>query len=177
MYWPPPGIKRHPERRWNRPDQIFFGHGACHILAGAYLRLFPQTNLQAERIIPAEGFAGAHIFLTDGMLAFDFHGYSRRDRLLAHHAKGWAQRYPGWSAALEAVEFDLLNTRELNAHKMLGPDQYFGDALARADAFLEKLDHRCGMRRAAESAPSPGDAAVLETCFTLTARAKSGIGT
>lgn len=55
MYWPPPGIKRHPERRWNRPDRIFFGHGACHILAGAYLRLFPQTNLQPERITPKVG--------------------------------------------------------------------------------------------------------------------------
>jgi hypothetical protein len=37
MYILKPGIKRDPERRWALPDRIFFGHGACHILAGVYL--------------------------------------------------------------------------------------------------------------------------------------------
>ncbi len=34
MYVLKRGIKKDPERRWALPDRIFFGYGACHILAG-----------------------------------------------------------------------------------------------------------------------------------------------
>ena len=37
MYVLKRGVKKDPQRRWNLPDRIFFGYGACHILAGAFL--------------------------------------------------------------------------------------------------------------------------------------------
>lgn len=149
MYRLKPGIKQDPVRRWALPDRIFFGHGACHILAGVFLKAPPLDGFHAERIIPGEGFAGNHIFVTDGMIAFDFHGYSARLNLLQHHTSGWARHSgEGWSCRLERVDFYLLDTGALNARKMLGPDQYHSDAAARARAFLDRIDHRYAAMRA-----------------------------
>lgn len=155
MYWLSGYKKRDPYLRWALPDRIFFGRGACHILAGAYLISPPLKGFQAERIVPAEGHAGNHIYVTDGVIAFDFHGYSVRERLLTQHVRGWSLRYPGWSCGIEPVEFDLLNTAELNTRKMLGPDQYLHDALPRARRFIARIDHPAAASRARRSLTVP----------------------
>lgn len=144
-----PGVKQDPERRWNLPDRVFFGNGACHILAGTYLQVQPLTGFYAERIIPGDGFAGNHIFVTDGLIAFDHHGYSHRNRLLRYHTNNWAGEYAeGWNCRLENVEFDLLCTSDLNARKMLGPDQYLHDAVERAQEYLTRIDHKAAYAKA-----------------------------
>jgi hypothetical protein len=148
MYVLKSGIKKDPVRRWALPDRIFFGHGACHILAGTYLRLLPLEGFRAERIVPADGFSGNHVYVTDGEVAFDYHGYSLRERLLAHHRKGWTARYPGWDCEILHVDFDLLDRSELNRRKMLGPDQYLDDPVERARRFIVQFDHE----RAADGA-------------------------
>ncbi|TDK39401.1 hypothetical protein E2F50_04615 [Rhizobium deserti] len=148
MYILKHGIKKDPVRRWALPDRIFFGYGACHILAGVFLRHPPFRRFYAERIIPVEGFAGAHAYVTDGIIAFDYHGYSCRERLLKHHAKGWLEHYPGWQCDIEVVDFDLLDTGELNRRKMLGPDQYLHNAIPRARAFVDRVKHEEGAARA-----------------------------
>jgi hypothetical protein len=142
MYRLKPGIKQDLQRRWQLPDRIFFGHGACHILAGVYLETAPLAGFHAERIVPGEGYFGNHIFVTDGVMAFDYHGYSCRKNLMLHHCSGWSKLSGrGWHYKLETVEFDLLDTRELNARKMRGPDQYFKDPRPRACSFLERFNH------------------------------------
>ena len=148
MYWLKPGIKRNPVRRWALPDRIFFGRGACQILAGVYLETPPIAGFRAERIVPHGGHAGSHVFVSDGMVTFDFHGYALRGRLLAQHWRGWRRRYPDWDAAVEPIDFPLLDTAALNARKMLGPGQFHGDAVARARAFLAAIDHPAAYRRA-----------------------------
>ncbi|WP_299610807.1 hypothetical protein [uncultured Tateyamaria sp.] len=136
MYWPIPGIKNHAERRWNQPDRIFFGFGACHILAGVFLEDPPIGGFFGEWIVPDDGFTGTHMFVTNGEIAFDFHGYSARDRLLARYWRGHRSRYLGWGAKVVKIDFPLLHTAELNARKHLGPDQYFGDPIPRAQRFI-----------------------------------------
>ena len=143
MYKLKPGIKADPERRWALPDRIFFGHGACHILAGVFLQSPPLPGFYAERIIPGDGFSGNHIYITNGTIAFDYHGYSLRSKLLDHHIRGWSQHYgSGWNCVIERADFDLLNTFELNSRKMLGPDQYAGDPIYRAKIFIGRIDHK-----------------------------------
>jgi hypothetical protein len=142
MYILKPGIKRDPVLRWALPDRVFFGHGACAILAGVFLRDQLIPGFYAERVNPAHGFAGNHIYVTDGQTAFDYHGYSVRNRLLIHHTTRWADQYAeGWNCTLERVDFDLLDTGELNRRKMLGPDQYLNDPIGRAREFLGRIDH------------------------------------
>ncbi|TDW24791.1 hypothetical protein EV128_12177 [Rhizobium azibense] len=79
--------------------------------------------------------------MTNGVIAFDYHGYCRRQRLLEHHRKGWASRNPGWGCAIEGVDFDPLSTAELNQRKTLGPDQYLHDPIPRARNFINRRDH------------------------------------
>lgn len=140
MYRLKPGIKQDPERRWALPDRIFFGHGACHILAGVFLSAPPLPGFYAERIIPGEGFSGNHIYVTDGEIAFDYHGYCGRAALLQHHVSGWtAGSAPGWNYVLERVAFDLLSTVDLNDRQMRGPDQYWCNPIPRAQAFIARF--------------------------------------
>jgi len=154
MYILKPGVKNDPERRWSLPDRIFFGHGACHILAGVFLEHPPLSGFYAERIIPGGGIAGNHIYVTDGNVAFDYHGYSARLRLLEHHTTGWSRRYNGgWNCAIEKVGFDLLDTSDLNLRKMLGPDQYHQDPIQRARRFIQRVDHRGAATKAAKTIP------------------------
>ena len=76
------GIKQNPEKRWSLTDRVFFGHGACHILAGVYLQSSTLSGLYAVRIKPLEEFNGNHVFVTDGRITFDYHGYSEYENSL-----------------------------------------------------------------------------------------------
>lgn len=135
-------IKRDPVRRWALSDRIFFGRGACHILSGVYLQRSFLPGAYAERIIPREDRFGGHCYVTDGEILFDYRGYAPRDRVLQHTQDAWLKVYDGdWSCHTEPVDFDLLDTVELNRRKMLGPDQYHGDPVARANALLDRIDH------------------------------------
>ena len=152
MYNLKPGIKADPVRRWALPDRTFFGYGACAILAGVFLLRTSTHGFHAERIIPGEGFAGSHIYVTDGIVAFDFHCYSLRSNLLNHFTNNWSDSYDsGWTSRLERVDFDLLSTADLNQRKMLGPDQYLEDPISRAAAFIDRIDHAKSIAQAKSS--------------------------
>ena len=153
MYRMRSGIKEDSERLWSLPDRIFFGNGACQILAGVFLEEMTRSGFYAERVIPGDGFAGNHIFVTNGTIAFDYRGYSARLRLLEYHTTGWSNRYSqGWNCVLENVNFDLLTAYELNQRKMLGPDQYLHDPIPRARSFIERIDHQKAAAKALTTA-------------------------
>ena len=82
------------------------------------------------------GHTGSHIYATNGLIFFDFHGYVVREKLLARYWAGYQVRYPGWDAKIAKIDFPLLDTQELNARKHLGPDQYFDDPIPRARSFI-----------------------------------------
>lgn len=144
MYILKPGIKQDLAKQWNLPDRIFFGYGACHILASAYLERFKGAGFNAIWIKPGSGYRGNHVFVTDGSIAFDFHGYSNRNSLVDHHYQSYSREYPGWSAELVGVSKDLCNPDEMASIGMhvRGPDQYLHNALPRAETFLDKYDGR-----------------------------------
>lgn len=128
LYWPDPATKLDPVRRWARQDRCFFGYGACHILAGVFLKLYPDLGFKAYKIQPIDGYYGNHIFVAKGNLAFDHHGYCGKYRLLDHFMTGWKAKYEGWDCELIEADFDLLDTAALNQRKMLGPKQYLHNA-------------------------------------------------
>lgn len=147
MYILAPWKKADPVIRWNLPDRIFFGHGACHILAGVFLKDGINSTFQAYWIRPYDR-PGAHVFVSDGQIAFDYHGYTVLDRLERHHRKVWKRQYSDWSATIEPVDYNLLSSADLNRRNMRGPDQYFGDPVQRARAFIHRVDHKMAAERA-----------------------------
>ena len=72
MFFPKTNVKHDPARRWHRPDRHFFANGACQVLAYAFLEKYPDLEFGARWIKPAPAFAGNHIYVTDGVMAFDF---------------------------------------------------------------------------------------------------------
>ena len=139
MYHLKDGIKRNPEKRWNLTDRVFFGHGACHILAGVYLQSSTLSELYAVWIKPFEEFNGNHIFITDGKITFDYHGYSEYKKLISHHRKGWSKVYPNLDCSYLIVDFNLLDTVSLNERKMRGIDQYLHNPVNRALMFINRF--------------------------------------
>jgi predicted transcriptional regulator len=154
LYRAKPGIKNDPQRFWALPDRVFFGHGACHMLAGVYLQNPPLCGFRAERIIPSDGFWGNHIYVTNGEVAFDYHGYSSRQSLLDHHRKCWTAQFVRWDCVIEPVTFDLLDTAELNQRNMRGPNQYLFDPRPRAQRFINRVKHDQAAARASKTLKS-----------------------
>lgn len=148
MYILDPQKKEDPARRWNLPDRIFFGHGACHILCGIYLQMFADSKFKPYWIKPAPGLPGMHVFVSDGKIAFDYHGYSVLNRLERHHRKVWESQIPNWNGELLKVDFELLNTQALNEKNMRGPDQYYGDVIERATKFVSQVNHEKMIKKA-----------------------------
>ena len=144
MYLLRPGIKEDAVRRWNLPDRVFFAAGACHILAHAFLERFGGAGFGPVWVRPKAGFIGNHVFVTNGDLAFDYHGYVRADHLMAHYRKRARRLFPRWEADLVPVTVSLVSR---DAAKAIGmdirePTQFLHDALPRARRYLERFDHR-----------------------------------
>src|ERR1700694_4109176 len=100
MFFPKIDVKNDPMRRWHRPDRHFFANGACQVLAFAFLARYPELEFHARWIKPAAGFTGNHIYVTDGINTFDYHGITTEQRLLAFGFERARRLFPGWDAAL-----------------------------------------------------------------------------
>lgn len=140
MYVLAPGIKGTP-RQWALPDRVFFAAGACQVLAYAALERLAGEGFGAKWIKPAAGFRGNHLIVTDGVLAFDYHGWSRLEALLAHTRRKAERWWPGWRC--EVVDFPTEALVSEAASKALGlhlrePGQFTHDALPRARAFFAR---------------------------------------
>ena len=83
-------MKTDPVRRWHRPDRHFFANGACQVLAFAFLERYPDLEFRARWIKPAAGFSGNHVYVTDGINAFDYHGLTTEQRACSRWPSGAA---------------------------------------------------------------------------------------
>jgi|SRR5215469_11382651 len=138
-----PGSKRDLLKQWRLPDRVFFAAGACHILAYAFIELYPASGFRAFWIRPAPEHTGNHIVVMRDALLFDYHGYSQWDSFWAH-TKGRAnQWWPGWNA--EVVPIDtvaLISHAHARAYVglcMKEPGDYLIDPLPRARAYLQRF--------------------------------------
>jgi len=142
-----PGYRKQDQHmRWALPDRVFFACGACHILAYAFLERFARPGMTAQWIRPAAGFTGNHIFVAWDDRAFDYHGISRRDRLLSHYTGRARHHHPGWAATVIDLPADVLiseaKSRRYDGLWLREPAQFHRNALPRARAFLDGLDTR-----------------------------------
>jgi hypothetical protein len=143
MYILAAGIKQDPLRRWSLPDRVFFACGACHILAYAFLKAYPEAGFAPIWIKPAPGYTGNHIVAVRNDLAFDYHGYSNCVRLLKHTASKANRWWPGWSAQLISLPKDVLisepKSLTYEGLHLREPRQFLHDAMPRAERFLRRF--------------------------------------
>jgi hypothetical protein len=133
MFFPKINVKNDPIRRWQRPDRHFFANGACQVLAFAFLERYPDLGFHARWIKPAAGFTGNHIYVTDGINAFDYHGLSTEQRLLAFGFERGRRFFPGWDATPVDLPADVLVSEQLSRQIeglwLREPTQFLHDAL------------------------------------------------
>jgi len=143
MFFPKIDVKNDPVRRWYRPDRHFFANGACQVLAFAFLDRHPDLGFRARWIKPAPGFTGNHIYVTDGINAFDYHGLTTEQRLLAFGFKRGRRFFPGWDATVIDLPTDALvselRSRQIEGLWLREPKQFLYDALPRAQDFLDQF--------------------------------------
>ena len=138
-----PGAKHDPVTQWKLPDRVFFAAGACHMLAYAFLELYPESGFEPLWIRPTPGHTGNHIVLLRHARVFDYHGYSEWSRYWAHTVRRANQWWPGWSADLVRVRKQALvsrpHAREYTGLWMKEPQEYLADPIARARRYLQRF--------------------------------------
>jgi hypothetical protein len=143
MFFPRINVKDDPVRRWHRPDRHFFANGACQVLAFAFLERYAAIGFHARWIKPAAGFTGNHIYVTDGFHAFDYHGLTTEQRLLAFGFKRAQRFFPGWDATLVDVPAQALisepHSRQIEGLHLREPGQFLHNALPRAREYLNRF--------------------------------------
>ena len=143
MFFPKINVKNDPDKRWHRPDRHFFANGACQVLAYAFLERYPDIGFHARWIKPAAGFTGNHIYVTDGINAFDYHCLTTEARLLAFGFERARRFFPGWDATLVDLPKEVLvserRSRQIEGLWLRQPDQFLYDALPRAGRFLDRF--------------------------------------
>ena len=137
------GAKREPIKNWALPEKVFFACGACHVLAYAFLKNYPDLGFAPIWIRPAQGYTGNHIVVVRGNLAFDYHGYSDWRSLFDHLKRRARQRWPGWNADLislpEQVLISEAESRKYDGLWLREPTQFLFNALPRAQEFLNRF--------------------------------------
>jgi hypothetical protein len=160
MFFPKINVKDDPVRRWHRPDRQFFANGACQVLAYAFLERYADYGFNARWIKPASGFTGNHIFVTDGVNAFDYHGLTTEVRLLSLAYRRARRFFPGWDATLIDLPTEVLiseqRSRQIEGLRLREPKQFLHDALPRAQAFLDKFGDLKSRLTVSASCTSPG---------------------
>ena len=135
--------KSDPEMRWGLPDRVFFACGACHVLAYAFLERYGSLGIKALWLKPDSGLTGNHIFVATDAWVFDYHGYSDRDRFLAHTDKRARHWWPGWQASLFELPRDVLvseaASRRYEGLWLREPGQFLHDAMPRTRAYLNRF--------------------------------------
>jgi hypothetical protein len=143
MFFPKTNVKDDPVRRWHRPDRHFFANGACQVLAHAFLETYRDLEFRARWIKPASGHIGNHIYVTDGIVAFDYHGLTTEDRLLSLAFRRGRRFFPGWDATLVNLPADVLvsesKSRTYEGLWLREPNQFLHDAMPRARAFVQRF--------------------------------------
>ena len=91
-------------------------------------------------------FTGNHIYVTDSVNAFDYHGLTTEQRLLAFGFKRGRRFFPGWDATLVDLPIDALvseqRSRQIEGLWLREPKQFLHDALPRARNFLDVRRYR-----------------------------------
>jgi hypothetical protein len=140
------GAKRDPVKQWALPDRVFFAAGACHILAYAFIEMYPDSGFEPMWIRPCPAHTGHHIILLRNGCVFDYHGFSEWRAYWAHTVRRANQRWSGWSADVVRIHVQALVSRR-HAGQYAGlwmkePQEYLCDPLPRARRYVRKFRER-----------------------------------
>ncbi len=105
------------------------------------METYTDTDFQAYLILPSEGWRGSHVFVANAKTVFDYHGFSERDRFLAHYFRKVRRFFPAWQGAIIQIGMSPASAAfcEKYGHRL--PSQYLHDPFPRAFAYLKRFRH------------------------------------
>lgn len=118
---------------WARDDHRFFAAGACHILAWTFLEKYGRDRFAPVgiRYLPSPWVN--HVYVSDGVRAFDFFGWTTEEELLTTSA-GTAE------GGMERVEIGGIDLETFcRLHNSRSPSDFHGDVRKRAGAYLTQF--------------------------------------
>ncbi|UGT43648.1 hypothetical protein LTV02_09795 [Nocardia yamanashiensis] len=141
MYVPCSIFRRTPLERadlelaWHRDDQWFFAAGACHILAYAFLDLHAR-GFAAVGLWPAAESDPSHVYVSDGVWAFDHCGWTLERELLA------ASRAAEPTANFQGRRLDMGLDELCARHWHRTRAEFLHDPWPRACRYIARMDTR-----------------------------------
>jgi hypothetical protein len=142
-YTPSFGHKRSAAERidqrlaWDRSDEAFFAAGACHILAYAFHDLHADEGYEIIFVKPPSA-DGMHVYVTDGVWAFDFNGWTREEELLKMTKLAEQKANPTWEYDRHVITDDLETFCRKNNHR--APAYFFHLPWERAYSFIDQFE-------------------------------------
>ena len=130
--------RRDQQVSWDRPDRAFFAAGACHVLAFRFIKRHQNEGYHVVYLRPLNGAFGSHVYVTDGIWAFDFNGWTPEVTLLEHSRRACREIEPDWNFRRVVVEQSLDEFCLACNHRP--PGGYAFDPRGRADAYLDLFD-------------------------------------
>lgn len=127
---------------WLRFDRSFFASGACHVLAHEFLQRKDARGFRPYMILPERGFRGGHVFVRNGSLAFDYHGWSNHAVFVNHYFRKIKRIFPGWRGDLVDISREFWTQAWFVETYSSQPHQYHSDPTARANAFIDRYIER-----------------------------------
>lgn len=129
MYKPSLYYKRTPEEKadkflaWERDDISFFAAGACHILAFMFMELHSHENkYNIIGIKTRDDSYVHHVYVTDGIWAFDYAGWTLEEEILEQTKKVNLEINPIWDYEKIIIDKDLETFCKEQYHR---PPSYF----------------------------------------------------
>jgi hypothetical protein len=126
------------EKSWLRSDEDFFGAGACHVLAHAFLAMYPNAGYRPLMVVPAKEQRGRHVIVASCRHVFDFNGYTARALYFTELERLHRERDATWSAELVELHVDPAGWVFCRKYGHRHPSQFFRDPLARAREFVQR---------------------------------------
>lgn len=136
MLFRTPRQKADLEWSWFRGDRAFFAAGACHVLAREFLLTPGGRNFHPIVIMPAPGFRGGHVFVSNGVTVFDYHGYSEHERFVTHYLRKITRLFPGWRGAVLDITDTFWTDAWFTDTSHRRPEQFHRDPTERARRFI-----------------------------------------
>jgi hypothetical protein len=90
-------------------------------------------------IIPGSGYRGGHVFVSNGVTVFDYHGYSDHHRFVAHHFAKLSRIFEGWTGRMEDISDAFWTDAWFLEHCYRRPEQFLHDPCARARSFISRF--------------------------------------
>jgi hypothetical protein len=108
-------------------------------LAAVFLEAHPEENYEVFLIRPDPGFHGGHVFVSDGQIVFDYHGYTEYEAYRSHYFTKIRRFFPLWQGQIIRLDVSPISQSFCRKYSHRLPEQFLHDPRPRAKAYINRF--------------------------------------